>query len=96
MRRSAARRLGQLCLVALLLVPVLLGAHHHADPAGSRDCATCVVVHHGPVAAVPVLTIDAPHGSVPIVPIRIEPGVSFVWVQQLGRAPPKALLSPTV
>lgn len=96
MRRSTFCWLGQICLVALLLVPVFLSAHHHAAPDESSNCAVCVAVHHGPATVTPAIALDAPQVSIPIVPITVDVGATCARVQQFGRGPPVAPFLPTV
>jgi len=96
MRRSTFYWLGQLCLVALLLVPVFFSAHHHAAPNESSNCAVCVAVHHGPATVTTTIALDAPRIAIPIVPITVDIDIACARVQQFGRGPPVAPFLPTV
>jgi hypothetical protein len=55
-RRSGLRGwLGILSLASLVLVPLALNEHRHADDmSAARPCAVCVVAHHAPLASVPI------------------------------------------
>ena len=56
MRQRATRLAGALLMVAaLLVVPILVGAHTHTDVAAARACATCVAAHHSPAIVVPAI-----------------------------------------
>src|ERR1700752_2145055 len=57
-RRSGWRRcLGIISLATLLLVPVVLSGHRHAEHASTaRPCAVCVVAHHAPLLGVAIVT----------------------------------------
>jgi hypothetical protein len=84
------RLVGILGLVGLLVVPVALSGHHHADSAGANGCAACLVVHHAPAAAPTVVAVDAL--VLPSLPIAADPLVAPTLRRhstQLGRGPPR-------
>jgi hypothetical protein len=76
-------------LIALLSVPLALGAHHHGTHQTVASCAVCVVAHFTPVTAgtgvalpVPVVSFSAPPPLRPTLQGRLEAAV------HRGRAPP--------
>lgn len=96
-RSRVVRSVGILGLVGLLVVPVALSGHHHADTAGASGCVACLVVHHAPAAAPAVVAVNAP--ALPSLAVAPDPILAPAFrrhATQLGRAPPAALLSPSV
>jgi hypothetical protein len=76
-------------LIALLSVPLALGAHHHGTHQTTANCAACVVAHFTPVKAgtgillpAPVVSFAAPPPLRPTLLGRLEAPV------YRGRAPP--------
>ena len=89
-RSRAVRLVGILGLVGLLVVPVALSGHHHADTAGANGCAACLVVHHVPAAAPTVVAVNSL--VLPSLPIASDPLVAPALRRhstQLGRGPPR-------
>jgi hypothetical protein len=95
LRAGVVRRLGVVALAAILLVPVTLGGHQHADHASAaRPCAICVVAHHAPLLGAPVVAVAAPV----LLRVATMPPVRLATTRahrptKIGRAPP--LASPT-
>lgn len=92
-RERASRWLGVTTLLALLLVPLTLGTHTHADGHAARSCSACVVAHHAPPVAANAPTVSPPtaNGS----RLRIVDAVAGsrqATPARTGRAPPT---SPT-
>ena len=84
-----ARILGAIVFAALLLVPLLESGHNHAARDLAKPCAVCVVTHHTPVSAAPVVLIAAPSPvtAVANIPTLVAP-VRVAHSPQSGRAPP--------
>jgi hypothetical protein len=58
-RHRLTRRAASLLLLALLMVPVALRGHAHANHAVQSACAACLVAHHTPTtSAAPVATVQ--------------------------------------
>jgi hypothetical protein len=92
----AARLVGILGLVGLLVVPMALSGHHHAGTRSSDGCAVCLVVHHAPAAAPIALTVNTL--AVPSFPVALDPIVAPLPCSRtthLGRAPPFGSPNPT-
>jgi hypothetical protein len=90
MRQRATRFAGALLMVAaLLIVPVVAGAHRHGDVAAARSCATCVAAHHSPAIVVPAIaTATAILAALALaLPSRIAPPQPH-RLSRSGRAPP--------
>jgi hypothetical protein len=89
MRHRAARLVGALLMVALLIVPAIASAHTHRDLDAVRSCATCVAAHHSPAIAAPavgaaaaILAAVAPLVRSPVAPAHPHRS------PRAGRAPP--------
>jgi hypothetical protein len=94
-RQQIRRPLSALLLVALLLVPLALGGHRHANEvAGANGCATCVVAHHLPAVSGPLVAHVAPL----LVALRLL-GTDTAALPSdaqpvaLGRAPPSSSIA---
>lgn len=92
-RRSSFFALG---LAILLLVAVNLGSlHHHHDLQAHADCAVCLAVHHSPVeaAGLPSLQLQLPFSYLlPIITLSVAV-IARRTATINGRAPP-SFLSP--
>jgi hypothetical protein len=58
--RNRRRVLIGVFLAALVLVPVLEGAHDHGDLDRGAACVVCVVAHHAPASSATPFALDAP------------------------------------
>lgn len=78
-------------LAVLLLVPVLLKGHAHADEIAPADCAVCIVTQHAPaVAATTGATVDVVIAADPL-PLAAAPAYRGVdRPAPSGRGPPRA------
>ena len=95
-RSRVVRLVGILGLVGLLVVPVALSGHHHADAASANGCAACLVVHHAPAAAPAVVAVNAlVLPSLSIAPVPIVAPALRRHSTHLGRAPPFGSPNPT-
>jgi hypothetical protein len=79
-------------LISLLLVPLALGVHHHANHETAPNCAVCLVSHCSPIEPPTGVVLPAAVRSASAVPpLRtITPGRTESPVR-VGRAPPLAL-----
>jgi len=89
-RDSVRRRIGQLLLLALLVVPLRLSAHVHVDRAiPSSTCSLCTIASHWVTEHAPLRVTAEPTlqtgRMVSASPQRI---VSRTAPIRLGRAPP--------
>jgi hypothetical protein len=89
-RHRVLRDLGVLLLAALLLAPVVLSGHSHADdPAASRTCGTCIAVRHSPVLEAVAPAALAPSVVVVTIAVAIEsPAPVRARARAAGRSPP--------
>jgi len=89
------RRIGQLLLLALLIVPLRLSAHVHADRATpSSTCSICTVASHWVMEAVPLrATLQPTLQRIPVVGPSLRPIASRPAPVRLGRAPPPSALT---
>jgi hypothetical protein len=93
MRTRTAAAWRALLLVALLLAPLALSGHAHADEtAGAARCATCIAAHRTPglmpaLASLPAPAVDSVAfvAAAPTAPVRVD------RAHHAGRAPPPAL-----
>ncbi|HLK11630.1 MAG TPA: hypothetical protein VKW76_09630 [Candidatus Binatia bacterium] len=94
LRQRAARLAGVLSLVALLLVPLALASHVHADPVAARSCAACVAVHHSPAVRSPAPALAAGLAAVPVAAAApARPAGRVERSAHAGRAPPSSPLA---
>jgi hypothetical protein len=84
--------MGAAALVALLLVPLALRGHQHADQsAAARPCAVCLATAHTPAVAGPLTAEVAPSiVHTPAVPTDVLVLASCERRTHAGRAPPAA------
>src|SRR5262245_47286828 len=90
LRQRLLRRLGALCTIGLLLLPVVLSGHgHDGDASRSDTCARCVATHFSPATTAP------PHPQ-PVPPLATVARAALdlgeihsrVQPRPSGRAPP--------
>jgi hypothetical protein len=93
-RRRGARLASALSLIALLLVPVALASHVHADPLAGRSCAVCIAAHHSPAVthAAPAVAAARVPAPVPGTPPTCPPA-RLERAAHAGRAPPLPVLA---
>lgn len=90
-RQRAVQLTGALLVLALLLVSLALGGHHHkANRAGAADaCSICVATHHSPAAGTAPLPNAAPGLLESLVAIpRVTIPESRSHLPHSGRGPP--------
>jgi len=90
-RYGIVRRVGTLCAVALLLLPLVLSGHGHqaGQRSASDTCATCAVTHFSPVTTAPPLPQLSPQATAlaPSVQMLAAPP-RLCHSRPSGRAPP--------
>jgi hypothetical protein len=89
------RRIGQLLLLALLVVPLRLSAHVHADrPTSSSTCPICTIATHWAAVAPPLRAAMAPLLSgVRVIRPSPDPVAHRTAPVRQGRAPPRSTLT---
>jgi hypothetical protein len=93
-RSHFVRRVGILCTVGLLLLPVVLSGHGHEARASHTDtCALCVATHCSPATTAPPI----PQPAAPLalrtrIALERAPLVSRSQPLPSGRAPPPPAL----
>ena len=92
LRHRAARLVGALLMVGLLIVPIVASAHTHRDLAAPRSCAACVAAHHSPAVAMPAIAATAVilAAAAPSQPSQLAPALPH-RSPRAGRAPPSPL-----
>ncbi len=84
--------MGVLTFIALIGLPLALGAHHHGATDAARDCATCVVAHCSPAEGAAPIALRTVLVSRPL-PLSAAPAAIAACDRPAhpGRAPPTVL-----
>lgn len=92
LRHRSSRVLAAVFFAALLLIPLLESGHSHADRDLAKPCTICVVAHHAPAAASPVVAMAMPVGrATHAVVALVAAPASSDHSPISGRAPPRLL-----
>lgn len=91
MLRASPRRsrLLTVALAVLLLVPLLLTGHAHADEVATEHCAVCTVTQHAPLVTPPApASGDALLAATPLARVDTPPPRNAPRSVRAGRGPP--------